>query len=158
MTDRNYSISFTVTQSPDAVLAAINNVRAWWSEEIDGSTAAAGDVFAYRFQDLHRCKIAILETVPGKKVVWHVLDNYFSFTRDETEWKGTDIVFDIARKGDHTEVTFTHRGLVPAYECYEACSEGWRIYIEGSLRDLIATGKGRPNVGEAITESERALA
>lgn len=158
MTDRDYTISFTSDQSPDAVFAAINNVRGWWSEEIQGSTGSAGDVFTYRFQDLHRCKIAIMETVPGRKIVWHILENHFSFTKDEAEWTGTDIVFDIARKGDRTEVTFTHRGLVPEFECYDACSEGWRVYIEGSLRDLIATGKGRPNVGEAITESERALA
>ncbi len=157
MTDRDYTISFAVNQSPDAVFAAINNVRGWWSEEIDGATEGFGEVFTYRFQDLHRCKIAIMEAVPGKKVVWHILENHFSFTRDEAEWTGTDIVFDIDRKGDRTEVTFTHRGLVPEYECYEACSEGWRVYIEGSLRDLIATGKGRPNAGEAITESERAL-
>lgn len=157
MTDRDYTLSFTADQSPDTVFAAINNVRGWWSEEIQGDTRSAGDVFAYRFQDLHRCKIAIMEAVPGKKVVWHILENYFSFTRDEAEWTGTDIVFDIARKGERTEVTFTHRGLVPEFECYDACSEGWRVYIEGSLRDLIATGKGRPNTGEAITESERAL-
>jgi hypothetical protein len=44
------------------------------------------------------------------------------------------------------------------YECYEACSEGWGMYINGSLRALIATGKGNPNVGEAMTDSERELA
>jgi hypothetical protein len=27
-----------------------------------------------------------------------------------------------------------------------------------SLRELITTGKGRPNVGQALTENERALA
>ncbi len=32
------------------------------------------------------------------------------------------------------------------------------MYVEGSLRDLIMTGQGRPNIGEAMTESERILA
>lgn len=158
MAHHDYSISFTVPQSPDAVFAAIADVRGWWSEDISGGTEHVGDVFAYRYQDLHRCSIAVMEAAPGKRIVWHVLDNYFSFTQDETEWKGTDIVFDIAGTGDLTEITFTHRGLVPAYECYEACSQGWRMYVEGSLRQLITTGKGRPNVGEAMTESERTLA
>lgn len=158
MTDSNYTLSFTVPQSPDAVFAAIANVRGWWSQEISGGTEQVGDVFAYRYQDLHRCRIAVIEAALGRKMVWHVLDNYFSFTQDETEWKGTDMIFDITRKGDVTEVTFTHRGLVPTYECYEACSQGWQMYVEGSLRELIMTGKGRPNVGEAMTESERTLA
>lgn len=157
MTAGNYTISFTVAQAPEAVFAAIRNVRGWWSEAINGSTDSVGDVFSYRFQDVHRCRIAVIEATPGKRIVWHVLDNYFSFTKDESEWKGTAIVFDIAGKGDLTEVAFTHRGLVPALECYEACSEGWQIYIAGSLRDLIETGTGKPNAGEAITESERVL-
>ena len=158
MTSSDYTLSFTVPQSPDAVFAAIANVRGWWSQEISGGTEHVGDVFSYRYQNLHRCRIAVIEASANRKIVWHVLDNYFSFTEDETEWKGTDIVFDIASKGDVTEITFTHRGLVPTYECYEACSQGWAMYVEGSLRELILTGKGRPNVGEAMTESERILA
>ena len=158
MTNRDYTISFTVAQSPDVAFAAIGNVRGWWSQEISGDTGRVGDVFAYRYQDLHRCQIAVMEAIPGKTVVWRVLDNYFSFTRDETEWKDTDIVFDIRNKDGLTEVTFTHRGLVPSYECFEACSQGSRMYVEGSLRDLIMTGQGRPNIGEAMTESENILA
>ena len=41
----------------------------------------------------------ITELVPGKKVVWHVLEARINFVQDQTEWTGTDIVFDIARKG-----------------------------------------------------------
>jgi hypothetical protein len=87
-----------------------------------------------------------------------VLDNYFNFTKDKTEWKGTDIVFNISRNGDKTEIRFTHLGLVPEYECYDACSEGWGFYINTSLRDLIATGKGQPNAGQPMTDKERELA
>jgi hypothetical protein len=54
--------------------------------------------------------------VPGKKVVWRVLQNEFNFIKDKTEWNGTDVIFDITKKGDKTEVCFTHAGLVPAYE------------------------------------------
>jgi len=31
----NYTTSFAVDQTPEQVFAAITNVRAWWSEEID---------------------------------------------------------------------------------------------------------------------------
>ena len=60
--------------------------------------------------------------------------------------------------GDETEVRFTHVGLVPDDQCYDACSDGWGTYINGSLKDLIVVGKGHPNVGEAITGSEQSLA
>lgn len=157
MNNRNYTTAFTVNQTPEAAFAAITNVRGWWSEEIEGRTDKPGAEFKYHFRDIHRCKLKITELVPGKKVVWRVLDNYFSFTKDTTEWKGTDIIFDVSKKGDKTEVRFTHQGLVPEYECYDACSDGWGTYIKGSLRDLIAKGEGQPNVGQPMNDTERAL-
>jgi len=83
--------------------------------------------------------------VPGKKVAWHVPDAQLGFVKDKGEWKGTDIVFDIAKHGDKTEVRFTHKGLVPAYECYSACSNAWGMLINGNLRKLITTGKPQPS-------------
>jgi len=157
MNDRNYTTRFAVDQTPEEVFNAINNVRGWWSEAIEGSTDRLGEEFKYHFKDVHRCTIKITELVPNQKAVWLVLDNYFSFTKDKTEWKGTEITFEISKKGNKTEVHFTHLGLVPEYECYDACSDGWSTYIKGSLRDLITTGKGNPNVGDAITDSEQAL-
>jgi hypothetical protein len=152
MNDKNFTTSFTVAQGPEEVFAAINNVRGWWSEEIDGRTDKLGAEFSYHYQDVHRCTLKITEFVPGRKVVWHVVDNFFNFVKDKSEWIGTDIVFEIARKGDQTEVRFTHVGLVPAYECYDICEDAWSSYIKGSLRDLIATGKGRPNPIEEVVE------
>lgn len=158
MTDRSFTVDFTVAASPEAVFAAINNVRGWWSEEIEGQTDKMGGVFWYHFKDLHRSTIKVTTLVPCEKVAWHVLDNFFSFTKGTNGWTDTDVVFEIVRKGKQTEVRFTHIGLVPEDECYDACSDGWSTYINKSLRDLILTGKGRPNVGEAVTETERALA
>src|SRR3546814_13061460 len=71
-------------------------------------------------------------------------------------WTGTDIVFEITKSGDRTELRFTHLGLVPAYECYDVCSDGWRTYI-ASLRDLVANGEGRPYSVDARTASEQEL-
>ena len=90
----------------------------------------------------------LTEIVPNQKVVWHVLDNYFNFTKDKTEWKGTEISFEISRKGNKTEIRFAHVGLVPEYECFDVCSNAWGSYINGSLRSLITTGKGKPNQKE----------
>jgi Activator of Hsp90 ATPase homolog 1-like protein len=144
MTNQNFTTTFTVDQTPDEAFAAINNVRAWWSGKIEGSTDKLGDEFTYRYQDLHYSKQKITELIPGKKVVWLVLDGQLNFVNDKSEWKGTKITFEIARKGDQTEVRFTHVGLVPHYECYGACSNAWGSYMNGSLRTLISTGRGQP--------------
>jgi hypothetical protein len=157
MDNQNFTTTFLVDQTAREAFAAINNVRGWWSEEIEGKTDELGAEFRYHFKDIHRCKLKIIEFIPNKKVVWHVLDNYFSFTQDKAEWKDTKISFEIAEKGGKTEVRFTHIGLVPHYECYNVCSDGWSTYINGSLQNLMTTGKGQPNVGEAITDSEQAL-
>jgi hypothetical protein len=157
MKNTSYATSFIVDQSPDAVFAAIKDVRRWWSEGIEGRADTVGAEFVHHVAEIHRCKLRVLELVPGQKVVWLVLENHFSFTKDETEWQGTKIVFDIAKNGTQTELRFTHEGLVPEYECYEACSEGWGMYVGRSLRNLIATSTGQPNVGRALTNAERVL-
>jgi hypothetical protein len=84
--------TFAVDQSPEEAFAAINNVRGWWSGELEGSTDKLGDEFTYRYADVHRSRQRITELITAGRVVWHVLD--------------------------------------------------------GSLRDLITTGKGQPNIAE----------
>ncbi|MFN8459620.1 MAG: SRPBCC domain-containing protein [Anaerolineae bacterium] len=157
MSNKNFTASFSVDQSPEDVFAAINNPRGWWSQAIEGSTDKLQAEFNYHYQNVHHCAFKITEFVPGQKVVWHVVDNYFNFTKDKSEWTGTDVIFEIARKGDKTEVHFTHVGLVPAYECYDVCSNAWGTYITGSLRDLITTGKGNPNPIEEVVSKARQM-
>ncbi len=146
--DQNLSASFTVGQSPAEAYAAINNVRGWWSRQIDGRTDKLGGEFTYRYKDIHYSRHRVTELIPGKKVVWLVLDSSLSFVEDKTEWNGTKITFEIAKKGDKTEVRFTHVGLGPENECFDGCSSAWGSYINESLRSLIATGKGQPNPKE----------
>jgi Activator of Hsp90 ATPase homolog 1-like protein len=148
MKTESYTISYMVDQSPQEVFDAINNVRGWWSGEIDGRTDKLGAEFTYRYQDLHRTSQKITELVPGKKVVWHIVDSHINFVQDKAEWNGTDVVFEIERKGAKTELRFTHVGLVPAIECYGKCAGAWGFYINESLRNLITTGKGDPNETE----------
>jgi hypothetical protein len=145
MKNQNYSTSFTVTQSSEEVFDAINNVRGWWSGEIEGDTDKVRAEFTYRYKDVHRSRQKITELIPGKKIVWHVLDSDLSFVKDKSEWNDTDIVLDISKKEGKTEVRFTHLGLVPQYECYGSCSNAWGMLINGNLRKLIATRKSQPD-------------
>jgi hypothetical protein len=145
MGSNDLTISFLVDQTPAEAFAAINNVRAWWSGNIEGITDTLNEEWTYRYKDMHSSRQRVTQLVPGKQVVWTVLDADLSFVKDRGEWKGTKIVFDITKKGEKTEVRFTHAGLVPAHECFEACSEAWGFYIRGSLKKLIASGHGKPN-------------
>jgi activator of Hsp90 ATPase-like protein len=148
MAGRDLTYSFVVDQTPNEAFDAINNVRGWWSGNIEGPTDKLGAEWTYRYEDLHYSKQKIAELVPGKKVVWLVVDSYLKFVKDKAEWNGTKIVFDISKRGDKTEVQFTHLGLVPDQECYSACSDAWGAYIQHSLRDLIVQSKGQPNPKE----------
>ena len=148
---------FTTTivddQTPEEVFNAINNVRRWWSENIKGSTDELNGEFDYHYKDVHRCKVKIIELVPAQKVVWLITDNYFSFTKDKSEWKGTRIIFEIYKQGNKTRLSFTHQGLSPQYECYHVCYEAWTRYIHDSLQGLITTGKGQPSPKDEEEES-----
>jgi uncharacterized protein YndB with AHSA1/START domain len=144
MQHRDFQTSITVNAPASEVFRAVNNVRQWWSENIEGDTNTAGSEFNYRYQDVHRTRIKVTELIPDQKVVWHVIDNYFNFTTDKTEWNNTDIIFEIASTDGKTQLTFTHRGLVPEYECFQVCHDAWTHYIQDSLKDLIMNGKGQP--------------
>lgn len=142
--DVSFSTAFLVDQSPKEVFDAVNKVRGWWSSSLQGESEKLGDVFTFRYEDVHVSRQKLVEVVPEKRVVWLVLDASLNFTEDKDEWKGTKVVFDIAKKGRKTELRFTHEGLVPAFQCFDACSEGWGFFIDGSLKKLITTGKGEP--------------
>jgi uncharacterized protein YndB with AHSA1/START domain len=138
----SFTTSILVDRSPQEVFDAVNDVRGWWSGEIEGRTDRLGAVFEYRYEDLHRTTQEIIEWVPGKRIVWHVTESYIGFVDDTKEWKGTDIVFEIVPKGGKTELRFTHVGLAPAIACYGKCEGARTFLIQKSLRDRIAKGRG----------------
>lgn len=158
MNTPDFTTTLLVDQTPQEAFKAINNVRGWWSEEIEGTTDKLNEVFKYHYEDVHLCKIKVIELIPNEKVVWQVLDNYFNFTEDEKEWTDTKVVFEISQQDHKTQIRMTHVGLVPEYECYEICKGGWTNYIQNSLSSLISTGKGKPNAtGKPQTEDEKKL-
>ena len=158
MAASDFTTTLLVDQTANEVFNAINNVRGWWSEEVEGGTEKLNDEFNYHYLDVHSCKMRLTEVIPDKKVVWLVLENHFKFTEDKTEWIGTKIIFDISEKNNQTQIMFTHQGLVPEYECFEICRDAWTSYIQNSLKKLITTGKGEPNgLEKPQTEDEKRL-
>lgn len=139
----NFTTTILVEQSPHEVFEAINNVRGWWQGEIEGRTSKLNDEFTYRMEDFHISTQQLVDVVQDKKVVWLVTDSQLNFISDKSEWNGTRICFEIEERGTQTQLRFTHVGLLPGIECYEACSNAWTRLVRESLYSLITTGKGK---------------
>jgi hypothetical protein len=145
MSDQSYTTTFTVDATPQEAFAAINNVRDWWSGVVQGDTDRLGAQFTYEYPDMHWCRMEITEFAPGRRVAWQVVGSDLTFIQKRDEWTGTKIGFDIAEVGGKTEVHFTHDGLLPTVECYDQCSAGWNVLVDGNLRNLIESGKPQPD-------------
>jgi regulatory protein YycH of two-component signal transduction system YycFG len=141
MSTQDFTTTFSVDQTPKKSFDAINDVRGWWTGDITGSADKLGDEFTYRYKQFHFSRQRVTEFVSGRKVAWLVLESALNFVNDKAEWNGTKIFFAITKRGDKTEVCFTHTGLWPDLECFRGCSSAWSSLIKGSLRKLIATGE-----------------
>jgi len=138
-----------VDQSPKEVFNAIKNVRGWWSglysEEFEGRTDKLDEEFTFRAgEGAHYSKQKLIEIIPDKKLVWLVTDSNLTFLENKTEWTGTKIIFEISKKGNKTQIRFTHEGLVPEVECYDSCAPAWAQYLKEKLRNVISKGKKAP--------------
>jgi len=151
----SFTTSITTAKTAHDVFEAVTNVRGWWSQDITGNTAAKGDEFEFEVKGIHYSKQKLIEVVPDVKVVWLVTEATMTFIDDQDEWKGTKVIFDITTESNNTTLTFTHEGLVPMIACYGACAPAWTQYVEHSLKQLIETGVGDPNLeGRTIDRPE----
>jgi hypothetical protein len=54
MKKRSFTTTISVDQTPNEAFAAVNNVRGWWSGEIEDATDKLGAEFTYRYKDALR--------------------------------------------------------------------------------------------------------
>lgn len=144
MVTKDFTMTIIFDQSAKEVFNAINNVSGWWNDKARGNSKELDDEFETRFGDVHYSKQKLVEVVPDKKVVWLVTDSKLNFLNNKKEWTGTKIIFNISREANKTLLRFTHTGLKPEIECYDACSIAWGQYLQYSLACLITKGKGQP--------------
>ena len=141
METKNFTTTILVGQTPKEVFNAINHPQQWWSGEFTGSAEKLNDEFTYRYKDMHYSKQQVVEMIADKKVVWLVTESQLNFIEDKSEWIGTKIIFEIDEKDNKTQVRFTHEGLTPEVECFNACSPAWTSLIQQSLFNFIITGE-----------------
>ncbi len=144
MNNQDYTATIEVPASAQAAFEAINSVPKWWVVNTKGSSEKLNDEFSVLWNGPF-VTFRIIESIPGKCVVWNVTDCDLPFLKDAKEWVGTKVVFDIAPKGNATTITLTHVGLVPELECYGGCVKGWDQYFKDSLYKLLTDGKGLPS-------------
>src|SRR5262249_33438737 len=88
---RDFTTAFTLAQTPDEAFKAINNVRGWWSENIEGATDVLNGEFIFHNEPVHYSRIKVVELVPGKRVAWRIIENSMSFVDDKSEWIGNEV-------------------------------------------------------------------
>jgi len=146
MEKQNYHCSITANISATEAFNKICQVSAWWFKDFTGKSEKQNDEFTVRFGEMHESRQKLIEVIPDKKIVWQVTESKLHWLkRDEQEWLGTKISFEISSENNTTQIKFTHIGLIPGIECYEGCIRGWDQYIKGSLFKLLTEGKGSPN-------------
>src|SRR5688500_18330116 len=142
MATSDFTLTLLADQSLQEVFKAVNNVRDWWSgyydEEIEGDTEKLNDEFSFRAGGgVYYSKQKLVEVIPNKKVVWLITESELGFLEKKDEWTGSKVIFEISKKGDKTQLVFTHEGLTPEIECYDACAPAWTQYVHNKLLPII---------------------
>jgi hypothetical protein len=143
MSINNFTVTILVKQTPTEVFNAINKPQVWWSHSITGSPEKLNEEWNYNFADNHITKLKTIELLQDQKVVWLVLENHFKNAKDQSEWVGNSITFEISKQEDKTKLIFTQIGLVPTYDCYKNCEWAWTGFVKKSLQSLISTRLGQ---------------
>jgi uncharacterized protein YndB with AHSA1/START domain len=123
-----------------AAVSSVAGISGWWTRETSGDAKLNGTVnVLFRAPDgteKGRMGFELTKLVPNEDVVWR-------FSSGPEEWVGTDVTFQLIRRGDYTVVLFGHRNWRQASEFTAHCSMKWATFLL-SLRQYAETGTGQP--------------
>lgn len=139
MQSKNHTVTIEVAQSPEEVFKHLNDVSNWWTRDFEGKSTNLNDEFTITHPGSHYSKHKLIEIIPNKKVVWLITESKLAWLKkDQPEWTGTKMIFELTSRNDKTIINFTHEGLVPEMECYDRVKEGWNLVIKERLFNFLA--------------------
>jgi hypothetical protein len=143
---QDYRTEISANVTPQKAADKISRPQEWWAKNFEGESKRVNDVFTVRFASGDMYKIRIAEMDPSKRIVWQVIDSFQGWVKNATEWKGTQIVWEIKQKEKNggVSIDMTHVGLVPEIECFNRCKMGWDYLTHESLSKYLTEGKGLP--------------
>ena len=154
MTD-DLTYTFTVDQSPAEAFAAICDVRAWWSGDIEGRTDVFGAEWSYGCPTSTSARSG---SPAGPRPVARLAGHrqLASFTEDQQEWTGTTVRFDVSpppmgpRSGSRT-TGWPRRSSATACAGSPGASTS-----SAACAALIESGAGRPDSYEDLDVAREA--
>ena len=145
MSQPDYTNTVQIHVPPSAVFKAITSeVDKWWSIQSNvadqlNSKLTVG--FGTTIKEF-----LITEFEENKKITWDVTHAFMDIEKlsNKSEWVGTKIIWEISPSSEGSTLNFRHQGLVPEFECWEACENGWNYFLE-SLKNYLEKGQGTPH-------------
>lgn len=116
-------------------LTTRQGLAGWWTTDTYGNCDVGG-VIEFHFGTRGFFDMKVLESDPGKRVVWQVV-------KGPEDWVGSKVRFDLEQEGDQATVLFRHEGWKEQSEFMHHCSTKWATFLL-SMKALVESGKGRP--------------
>ncbi len=144
MAQQQFTYSINANITPLEAFEKISEVSKWWISGVERNTHHLNDVFTVRLGTTWKT-FEIIESIPGKLLIWLVKDCNLPWNDSLNEWTGTRIIWNIIPTVQNSvQIVFTHLGLVEL-NCGEQCMASWTNYIKTSLFKYITEGKGMPD-------------
>ncbi|MCE7992954.1 MAG: hypothetical protein HEP71_13280 [Roseivirga sp.] len=146
---KDYQKSVIIKANQIGVFKAVTErIDEWWGE-VDIQPDADDVKFRVSFGEAFwRFRVADFEL--NKRVSWECIESnqvHAGLRGIREEWLGTKLHWElIGNSDDQTKLSFTHEGLVPDFNCYEVCSDAWGFFIGNSLKALVESGTGQPEL------------
>ncbi len=145
----NYKCQLSIDAPIQEVYAALTHqekLKGWWTTRCEIHTQA-GEESTFHF-DKTSFVMKNEKLITNQEVLWKCVSHEFETEDPDTktdEWIGTEIEFKIKENDKKwTDLSFEHKGMTPALECYKNCVSSWDHFLKTSLKHFVEARKGQP--------------